>query len=386
MSLGVLLFILALLFVIMVHEAGHFAAAKLLGFKATKFFIGFGPTLWSFRKGETEYGIKMIPAGGFVKIVGMNPYEDVAPEDEPRSYPNKPRWQRAIVIAAGPATHWPLAFVTLFLFALLFGAPTTVSVVDDIQADSPAAGSTLRPGDEITQIDGLPAETWASATAIIRRNAGEMTTFTVDRDGQEVEVDVRLGWAVVGPEGVVDSATTRDGLRSLRPGERVVGFLGVLPTLVRENQGIGEAAAGAAGTTAYFTEELVKQIGAPFEMVFNGALWDALTGGSERSIENSPVGVVGLGRTAGQIVERGFWDEFIGLMVGLTIFVGLVNLLPLPPLDGGHLAVIAFETVTRRTVDVRKLIPIAAAVISFFVLLFFAVLYLDLARPLDVPL
>ena len=99
--MGIFLFILALLVVIMVHEAGHFTAAKLLGFKATKFFVGFGPTLWSVTRGETEYGVKAIPAGGFVKILGMNPYEEVPPEDEARSYPNKPRWQRAIVIIAG---------------------------------------------------------------------------------------------------------------------------------------------------------------------------------------------------------------------------------------------------------------------------------------------
>src|SRR5687767_1896976 len=124
MTTGVLLFIAALLFVIMIHEAGHFVAAKLLGFKATKFFIGFGPTLWSFRKGETEYGVKLIPAGGFVKIVGMNPYEDIAPEDESRSYPNRPKWQRAIMIAAGPATHWPLAFLILLVTAMTIGFPT----------------------------------------------------------------------------------------------------------------------------------------------------------------------------------------------------------------------------------------------------------------------
>ncbi|MBW3594495.1 MAG: site-2 protease family protein, partial [Actinobacteria bacterium] len=340
MTTGVVLFIVALLVVIMVHEAGHFVAAKLLGFKATKFFVGFGPTLWSFRKGETEYGVKMIPAGGFVKIVGMNPYEDVAPEDEPRSYPNKARWRRALMIAAGPATHWPLAFVVLLLFGMLYGAPSVLNTIAQVEPESPAAESMLKAGDEIIEVDGVPVETWRETTSLIRERPGEVTTFVVVRDGEKVEVDVPLAWAISGQEGIVDFSESRGELRAPKAGEEVVGFFGVMPTVVREKLAFTEATADAATTTAYFTGQLVKQIGTPFAMVFNGDLWQALTTDAPRSVENSPVGVVGLGRTAGQIAERGYWDELVGLMTGLTIFVGLINLLPLPPLDGGHLAVL----------------------------------------------
>ena len=391
MSLGVLLFIFALLFVIMVHEAGHFVAAKLLGFKATKFFIGFGPTVWSFRKGETEYGVKLIPAGGFVKIVGMNPYEDVAPEDEPRSYPNKPRWQRAIMIAAGPATHWPLAFLILMITAMTIGFPTgeATNVVGLVETtidgeQTPAAKAGLQPGDEITAVNGEPVNDWEATRRAIRRNAGEATTFTFVRDGEEREVTTSLGSAVFDRDGqIVDYVPAGD---SPDASEEAVGFLGVQPEERFETMGPGEAVVDAGARTAGLTYFLVKQIGAPFTTVFNGDLWEALNGEGPRDPEEAPVGIVGAGRIAGETVEKGRYTEFIGLMVGLTIFVGLVNLLPLPPLDGGHLAVIAFESVTRKSVDVRKLIPVAAAVISFFVLLFFAVLYLDLARPLDVPL
>src|SRR5687767_9302601 len=124
MSFGVVLFILAILVVIMIHEAGHFTVAKLFGFKATKFFVGFGPKVWSIKRGETEYGIAAIPAGGFVKIVGMNPYEEVDPADESRSYPNKPAWQRALLLVAGSATHWVVAFVLLVVTAMAIGFPT----------------------------------------------------------------------------------------------------------------------------------------------------------------------------------------------------------------------------------------------------------------------
>lgn len=393
MTTGVLLFIGALLFVIMVHEAGHFVAAKLLGFKATKFFIGFGPTLWSFRKGETEYGIKLIPAGGFVKIVGMNPYEEIPPEDEPRSYPNRPKWQRAIMIAAGPATHWPLAFIILVVTAMTIGFPTgevtnEVSVVEtSIDGEqTPAAEAGLVPGDLITEVNGAQVETWEETRRAIRENAGQPTTFTFVRDGEEQEVTITLGTALFDKEGrILDYAPPGEELRP-KEGQTAVGFLGVQPDQQFETMAFGEALVDSGAQTARLTGYLVTQMGAPFATVFNGDLWSALTEEGPRAPEEAPVGIVGAGRIAGETVEKGMYTEFIGLMVGLTIFVGLINLLPLPPLDGGHLAVLAYEAITRRRVDVRKLIPVAAAVISFFVLLFFAVLYLDLARPLQVPL
>ena len=394
MSLGVLWFIGALLLVIMVHEAGHFLAAKALGFKATKFFVGFGPTLWSFRKGETEYGIKAIPAGGFVKIVGMNPYEDVAPEDEHRSYPNVARWRRAVMIAAGPATHWPLAFLVLVVTSMTLGFPTgeatnVVSVIEtSIEgAATPAADAGFRPGDEIVAVNGAPVEQWEETRREIRRHAGERVTFTIVRDGEELQIAVTLGRALFDErDRLVAYAAPGEDLRVAKPDEVEVGFLGVQPEELFATEPLPTAVVDSAKRTAGLTVFLVKTIGQPFTTVFNGDLLEALQGEGPRDPEEGPVGIVGAGRIAGESVEKGRYVDFIGLMVGLTLFVGLINLLPLPPLDGGHLAVLAFETVTRKRVDVRKLIPIAAAVISFFVLLFFAVLYLDLTRPLNVPL
>ena len=386
MSLGVILFIAALMIVIMVHEAGHFVAAKLLGFKATKFFVGFGPTLWSFRKGETEYGVKLIPAGGFVKIVGMNPYEDIPPEDEPRSYPNKPRWQRAIMIAAGPATHWPLAFVTLLVFALTVGFPTSTNVLSGVETQvdghpTPAAQAGLLRGDEIVEVAGVEVDSWEETTRAIRAHAGESTTFTVIRDGQVRNVTIEVGWARFTEDGAIEAFAPAND-----PIEDGVGFIGVAPTSARESMGLGQAASFSAGLVGEFTWESLKNLGLPFAQVFNGDLWEALNDSGPRDAEESPVGIVGIGRVAGATFEARLYDQFVTFMVGLTIFVGLINLLPLPPLDGGHLAVLGFEVITRRRVDIRKLIPVAAAVISFLVLLFFAVLYLDLARPLEMPL
>ena len=387
MSLGIVLFIVALLIVIMVHEAGHFLVAKALGFKATKFFVGFGPTLWSVTKGETEYGIKAIPAGGFVKIVGMNPYEDVSEEDQPRSYPNKPRWQRALMIAAGPATHWPLAFVTLLITALVLGLPTLSTRISQVQPDSPAAGADIREGDKIIAIDGTAVDSWDETREAILANAGEQTTFTIARDGDERSVTVTLHRALFDAEGVlVDDAGPGETLPEPKPGYTAGGYFGVAPTATVETPSFGEAIADSGATVALFTKESVMGLLQPFSQVVNGELWRALSGEGPRELEEGPVGIVGAGRLAGEVVENGSYFSFANFMVGLTIFVGLINLLPLPPLDGGHLAVIVYEGITRRKVDIRKLIPVAAAVISFFVLLFLAVLYLDLARPLTIPL
>jgi len=386
---GVLLFIVAILVVVMVHEAGHFLVAKVFNFKATKFFLGFGPTVWSFTRGETEYGIKAIPAGGFVKIVGMNPYEEIAPADRERSYFTKPRWQRALVLVAGSATHWPVAFLILLVTSMTLGFPTgkASTEVAAVSVESPALESGLRAGDVITGAEGLETRSWERVSAFIRAHAGEEVRFTVSRGGTERPVDVVLGRAIYSPRlGPVDYAPASEELRELRGNEKLVGFLGVQPQELFEKKGFLGAAADASGKTWEATKLSVQGIGQVFSMVVDGRLWGALSGSGERAIDEGPLGIVGAGRIAGESVATGQYLNLIGLIVGFTIFVGLMNLLPLPPLDGGHLAVVAYEAVTKRPVDMRKLIPVAAAVLSFFLILFVASLYLDIARPIRTPL
>ena len=388
MSLGIWLFILALLVVIMIHEAGHFTMAKLFNFKATKFFLGFGPTLWSFTKGETEYGVKAIPAGGFVKIVGMNPYEDVPPEDRARSYENKPAWQRAIVLVAGSATHWVVAFLLLLFAALAIGFPAGLSNrLEAVTAASAADEGGLLAGDEIVAVDGTETRSWNVIREFIRDHGGERAEFTVLRDGETRTFTTTLSRGISNEDGlIVAEAEPGEQLRPLREGEEVVGFFGVEPSIRYETEPFPQAIGTAAVYTGRATVEAVKGVGDVGSMIFGGRLIDALTGEGTREADGeSPVGVVGAGRIASEIVASGQYLNFIGFIVSFTIFIGLMNLLPLPPLDGGHLAVVAWESVTGRKVDVRKLIPVAAAVISFFVIIFIAVLYLDIARPIKVP-
>ena len=387
MSFGIIIFIVAILLVVMIHESGHFLMAKLFGFKAPQFFVGFGPTLWSFKRGETEYGIKAIPAGGFVKIVGMNPYETVPPEDQPRSYANKPRWQRALVLVAGSATHFLVAFIILLVTAMTIGFPTggLSNKIAAVQSSTPASEADLRAGDTIIAVDGVETDTWAKVRTFIQDHPSEQVTFTVERDGQRVEIDAQVGEAIFNSDGevVVPPKPGRE-LRAPREGEEVNGFLGLLPDAAYETYSL-LGAVGESGSLVWqiSRDSITQGIPRIFTPIFNGELFDALQGG-ERNVDD-PIGVVGAGRIAGQSVESGRYLDLVMLIVFFTIFVGILNLLPLPPLDGGHLAVVAYEAVTGRTVDIRKLIPVAAAVISFFVLLFLAVLYLDIARPVDIP-
>ena len=393
MNLGIIMFIAAVLVVIMVHESGHFLVAKLFRFKATKFFVGFGPTLWSTSKGETEYGVKALPLGGFVKIVGMNPYEEIPKEDLARSYPNKPPWQRALVLVAGSATHWVIAFVLLFIAAAFIGLPTD-RVTTTVAAVTPeiggrataAAEADLEPGDRVLAIDGRAVSEWDEVSNYFKAHPGKRVTLEIERDGTTRSVEVHLGTALFDSDDrVVDYAPPGEDVGAPRPGETRAGFLGVAPEPEYQTEGV-IGALGEAGSQSWeVTYYSVRGIGQVFSMVFDGTLWSALTGEGERALDEGPLGIVSAGRIAGESVQGGHYLDFIGLVVGFTIFVGLMNLLPLPPLDGGHLAVVAIEAVSGKKVDVRKLIPIAAAVISFFVVLFLAVLYLDLARPIELP-
>jgi membrane-associated protease RseP (regulator of RpoE activity) len=390
LNLGVALFIYALLVVIMVHELGHLSVAKWFDFKAPQYFLGFGPTVWSTRRGETEYGIKAIPAGGFVKIVGMSPYEEVDPEDEPRSYPNKPRWQRAILLVAGSATHWVVAFVLLLVVAMGFGFPEATNQIarvvpeSELGIETAALQAGLEAGDRIVAVGGRPVTEWDEIVAYIEARGNEEGTFTIERDGETTTKTILIGEIITKDGAPVDASEPGDEVRAPRQGEEASGFLGVSPEQPVTRSGPIEGIKFAGTTVGDFTVRSITSLPDVFAPVFNGELWQSLTESGEREPEGA-VGLVGAGRVAGAAVEAGMYAELLSFIAGLTIFIGLMNLLPLPPLDGGHLAVLLIEKVTGKDIDVKKLIPLAAAVIAFFLVLFVAVLYLDLARPIKVP-
>jgi len=388
------LFVLSILVVVMVHEAGHFLAAKRFNFKATQFFVGFGPTLFSRKKGETEYGVKALPLGGFVKIVGMNPYEEIPPEEQHRSYPNKPRWQRAIVLLAGSATHWPVAFVILLIAGMAFGYPTgepsnQLSAVEPraFGQETPAEAAGFQLDDTIVGIEDEEVTSWDEVRTFIRANPGEAATFIVERDGQRETIEAELGTGIVSEQTneLLALAPAGEDVGQAGDGEQKVGYLGVGPQPEIESFGLGEAITHSGERVWDMTVRSVIGVPQVFAQVFNGDIFEALGGEGERSAEDSPIGIVGAGGIVGELADRGEYTSILEMIAAFTIFVGLMNLLPLPPLDGGHLAVVAYEAVTKRRVDIRKLIPVSAAVIGFFIVLFVAILYLDLARPVDLP-
>jgi len=375
----VTIFIVTIVLVIMFHEFGHFATAKLFGMKCEKFFLGFGPTLWSVRKGETEYGVKAIPAGGFVKIIGMSAYEEVDPADADRTFYSKPAWQRAIVLAAGSATHFIVAVALLFAALAFIGLPTdeVTSVIDRIVPNSPAAVAGLRPGDEIVGIAGQPVDEFEDVQEVLRAHPGQTVAVEIVRGGKPIHVEVTIA-----PQ---------------RPDGRAGGFLGITPTEVLARVSPGEALLSTLrGEYSIFsiagaTLEGLGQIFSPDELM----RWFASVDDAGPRNPEGLVSLVGVGQTVNALGAQGEYFVLLLVLAQLNITLGIVNMLPLPPLDGGHLAVLVVEETVnglrrlrgvradRWRLDPSVVTPVALAVILFFVVLSVTALWLDVTRPVS---
>lgn len=369
---GGIIVVVGMISMIMVHEGGHFLAAKAVDMKVTEFFFGFGPKVWSTTRGETEYGIKAFPLGGYVRIVGMNPYEEVAPEDMGRTYREKPFWAKSIVVLAGVVSHIVVAFLIYFVVFTVVGVETgeptneVAAVAETIREESttpsPAAAGGIESGDVIVSLDGTSTTNWDDLVGAIEARPGETVSVAVDRDGERIELLVTLamredgeggmqGWLGISPAGVID---------------RVGPIAGVADAAVAVNTAIAESARGMW--------HLFSNLGTLVTATFQG---------DQEGIDaNRPLSVVGLGRLGAQ-TERygiGFTLELVAL---INIFVALFNVLPIYPLDGGHFAVALYEKVRGKEPDVRKLAPMAAAVVIFMILLGVFAIYLDIARPFN---
>jgi membrane-associated protease RseP (regulator of RpoE activity) len=386
--LGVLIFVIALLASIMLHEAGHLVTAKAFGMKATKFFVGFGNTLWSTRRGETEYGIKSIPLGGFVEIMGMSSIDEVDPEEEPRSFRAKPGWQRSIVLLAGSFMHFVIAFVLLFGLALGIGvisqtatASTTITVIPCVTAKAsgsclphspktPAERAGLRQGDLIVAIAGRPVHNWGQlGTAIRAQRPGQPVRFTIMRGHRELTRLISLTHV------------------SWHKG----AYLGVAPASIYQRAspfGAIKWAGSQMGAAVTGTAQALANLPSKLSTLF-----------SPNRSPNGAVSVVGVGELTGQEVSASgvSWQDkvytVVAIVASVNVFVGIFNLLPLLPLDGGKLAVVIFESVRswiarlRRKpdpglVDWRKLAPVTVAFLV--IILGYAVLVIaaDIINPI----
>jgi membrane-associated protease RseP (regulator of RpoE activity) len=365
MLTGIVLFVAGVFLMIMAHELGHFIAARRFGIKVEEFFVGFGPRLWSFRRGQTEYGLKTVPLGGYVRIAGMNPFQEPPPEDRDRVFTAKPKWQRAVVLVAGSFTHFVLAFLLLASLFALIGIPRArIAEVEPTLdgSQSPAAAAGLRPGDEVLAVDGDDVN---YDEFLDRIDAGGRMEILVARGGRELTVT-----ATPVPSEI-------DGQREPRIGVLIAsgGRLheGPIEATGKGIQAMGDMVVGSFRAMGQiFGPDGLRRIG------------QLLLGEGERS-PNDPVGVVGAARVSGQAVEAGQLDVFFYLFAFFNVFVGILNLLPLPPLDGGHLAVLGIEGISGRRIDPRKLVPITAVVAGFLILFTVSLLYLDVVSPIPNP-
>lgn len=372
--LGVLVFF----FVVMIgfHELGHFVFAKRAGMKVSEFFIGFGPRIWSTTRGETEYGVKALPLGGYCKIVGMTNLEDVEPDDEPRTFRNATLWGKVSTLLAGPASHFVLAFVLMWAALGFGGEYKAFPQVDAVSAESPAARAGLRHGDTLLFIDNHRIESWTDASDAIHAAAGRTVEVVVRRNGETKVLQATLG-----------SKNPDSGAK--------VGFLGVAPVQRMVDRSIGAAFIATPGKIVSVTAETVRGFGHVFSPSGMSAYVRNFTGAKsaqERTEAQNTrfMSPVGVGRYAYDAVDAG-WVTVFGLLIAINVSVGLINLVPLIPFDGGHIAVAAYEALMSRVyrrkyhVDFRKLMPVAIATLAILGFIFVSSLFLDIANPVKNP-
>lgn len=389
------LVIVALFVMIMLHEAGHFIMAKRSGMKATEFFVGFGPRLWSFRRGETEYGVKALPLGGYVKIIGMTNLEPVPAEDEPRAYRQKPFWARFGVAVAGSTMHMIIAFVLLFSLNAFLGngmhreqQPVISAITAFKDRPSPAVDAGLRVGDEITALDNGPVVGWDDVRSYIAGRPETPIRVEYRRDGQLFTTTVtpldvsKLPSEDAGSTGAPAARAPAEG------GSR--GFVGISAT--GHNPTVNPVQAVGRTVRDFGTALKINVQGMGNLLSFQGMRSYAdQVQGKEVSIEDqgnrfmSPIGVY---RVAGQLADEGL-GPVVFLLVMINIFVGLLNMLPLLPFDGGHVSIAVYEAIRSRIkgrrhfADAGKLMPIAYVTVTALALISISSLYIDIANPLN---
>ncbi|MFP5283633.1 MAG: M50 family metallopeptidase [Actinomycetes bacterium] len=422
---GALLFFALVMASIALHEIGHLVPGKLFDVKTTQYFVGFGRTLWSRRRGETEYGVKMIPLGGYVRFIGMYPpgrrapagkvraartgllqamadnaraaeWQDIRPEDDGRLFYQKTTWQKLVIMAGGPTMNLLLAFVILLGVTAAYGINRTQLTVQAVQpcvvaADAvdqsctgkpptPAAASGIQPGDRVVAFNGQPIESWEEMSAAIRTNLDGPAQITVERNGQRLELSP-VATVITGVPDEWD------------PGKRVpAGFYGVTPEVARERGG----PLVVLEDMWRMTEQTAHALVAFPAKVYHTAA-DLVTG--QPRDRYGPMSIVGASRAAGEVAATDRIDApgklaTLFLLLGsVNLFVALFNFVPLLPLDGGHIAGALYEGLKRRLarlfgrpdpghVDTAKMLPVAYGVGALLLVSGVVLILADLIDPI----
>jgi membrane-associated protease RseP (regulator of RpoE activity) len=389
--LGVLAFVVALLLSVMLHEFGHFFFARKFGMKVTEFFLGFGKKLWSFTRGETEFGIKAIPAGGYCRIVGMSVHEELKPEETDRAFIKASTPRRLIVLGAGSVSHFFLGFFLIFIIFFGIGTSSALPIINQVlpcintstvsntcatgAPASPAKSAGLKSGDRIISINGKIVKNWSQDVQVIRALPGKLLTLQIERAGQQLTIVTTPATVIVkGKQYGMLGITSKIGL--VREG---------IATSIKDTWDLGS---NLFTTSVKSLVTLPGKVPALFRQTFLGQKRDA----------SGLVGVVGVAQASASAASDttlsfgSKLETFLLIIASLNIFVGIFNLLPLLPLDGGHMAIAIVDGLRRNRarrigrpqpspIDLEKLMPITAVVFIFLVGLSLMLLAADIFNP-----
>lgn len=394
--LGIVLFALGIGITVALHEAGHMFTARAFGMRVRRYFIGFGPRVASFTRGHTEYGLAALPVGGFCDIAGMTAQDEfLTEEEEPYAMYKKPAWQRIIVLAGGITVNLLLGFIILLLIAMTTGLPNPDADVrprvgevscavnqkadgtlDSCQGLGPAGEAGVESGDIVLALNGETMDSFAQLRDTVMNYPGDTVTLTVERDGAPRDFDITL------------STVTRLNAE----GQLVeVGAIGMSNQVIdiRETYSFVDAFPATARYSGYALNATVQGI-AQFPAKIPGVV--ASIFGQERDV-NGPMSVVGASRVGGELVERSLWSSFFMMLATLNFFLALFNLIPLPPFDGGHIAVIIYEKIRdalRRLMgkepkgpaDYTKLMPITYVLAFLLMAVGALIMIADVVNPI----
>jgi RIP metalloprotease RseP len=431
--------VVGIVLMIFLHELGHYMAAKRGGMKVTEFFIGFGPRLWSFTRGETTYGLKAIPLGAYVRIIGMSNLEEVEPEDEARTYRQASYPRRMLVAVAGSTMHFIQAFILLMVVYVAIGIPTDSWTIREVSPDSAAAAAGLQKGDTLLQIGDQPVGKFKDLSALLAQASGTDTTIVYSRNGQQItsntliaeRFDTGVDQAITGLEAgdrlvSVDGADVKNyaqfsamvvvgnsyrvevlrtdklcavqaTVNELPPAGTITrGFLGVAPAYETARQNPLVGAGRSIGDFGRVTSAAVGGIVRFFRPSnVGGFVSDSVKAGTSgtddtacRSLsadENRVMSIYGFGKVASDAGRHGLGD-FLELFALFNIFIGVFNLLPTLPFDGGHVVVATYERIRSRRgkryfADMTKLMPVVYTVFGIMVFLGVLALFRDIIQP-----